>query len=143
KSLGASNKTATIIMQKGFKTEYPVPYIKWYKMAPGVIDGDDLLESVMSKIEFEPEIAVPLRDDVDKKFQNSPWLIAPENEMQALKGLVGKSQFRARKGIDTSLNGLYWIEILSESRGRLDVRTTPENSRKNVPKYRALIEQDL
>src|SRR5699024_6263417 len=97
KSLGASNKTATIIMQKGFKTEYPVPYIKWYKMAPGVIDGDDLLESVMSKIEFEPEIAVPLRDDVDKKFQNSPWLIAPENEMQALKGLVGKSQFRARK----------------------------------------------
>ena len=143
RALGASNKTATIIMEKGLKTEYPVPYTKWKKVIKGVIDSDDLLESVMSKIDSVTKIAVPLREDLEKDFQSSPWLISDEDEMQALKNLVGKSSYSARKGIDTSLNGLYWVEVLGELRGRLEVRTTPENSRKKVPKHQDLVEPDL
>lgn len=140
---GASNKTATIIMQKGQKTEYPVEYTKWFKTVKGVIDSDDLLESVMSKIDKKSQIAVPLKENLESDIQSAPWLIADEDEIKALQNLGGKSSYSARKGIDTSLNGLYWVEVLNKLRGRIEVRTTPENSRKSVPKYQTLIEPDL
>jgi len=143
RSLGASNKTATIIMQKGLRTTYPVQYTKWDKTVKSVIDSDDLLESVMFKIDKTTEVAVPLRENLESNIQSSPWLIADEEEISALKNLVGNSSYTARKGIDTSLNGLYWVEILNQLRGRLEVRTTPENSKKSIPKYQDIIEPDL
>lgn len=142
-SLGASNKTATIILQKGYETTYPVPYKKWRKTIKGIIDSDDLLESVNTKIDSTDKIAVPLRNNLVSEHNNSSWLIADEEEVESLHNLVGKSEYRGRKGIDTSANGIYWVEVLGNSRGRIMVRSTPENSRKEIPHYQSIIEPDL
>lgn len=139
KSLGASNKTAIILMKKNEETVYPVKYKKWFKKNRGIIDSEDLLDSVLLKLDYMNLKAEPLRnEDV-----NSPWLIAYDADMSALKKLVGTSDYKGRKGIDTSANGIYWVTIQDEIRGIINIKNSPENSRKMIPSVTANVEKNL
>lgn len=140
KSLGASNKTAIIILQKGEETTYPVPYIKWERKERGTIDSDDLIDSVMNKIKDIPMVAEPIKKE---ESISSPWIVVFEDELDVMKKLVGTCGYRGRKGVDTSANGIYWIEIEGKSRGRISIRNTPENSRKDIPEVTCNIENTL
>ncbi|WP_214738269.1 N-6 DNA methylase [Exiguobacterium sp. s162] len=138
----ASNKTAVIFIQNDMETEYPVQYIKWSKNQRGNIDTDDTLNSVLEKISKEELVASPIK--LGEGVLNSPWMVANENRADYLRKLVGTSEFRARKGIDTSANGIYWVKIEQEARGKIIISNTPENSRKVIPKVSNFtIEKDL
>lgn len=139
KSLGASNKTAIILMKKNEDTVYPVKYTKWFKKNRGIIDSEDLIDSVLLKLDYMDLNAEPLKDDEI----NSPWLIAYDTDMPILKQLVGTSEYQGRKGIDTSANGIYWVTIQDEIRGKINIKNSPENSRKVIPDVTAIIEKDL
>lgn len=135
-SSGASNKTAVIIMQKGKKTEYPVVYNKWSKIERGVIDSEASLESVLSKIDFISLQACP----VNSKMDNSSWMIGTAADINIYKDMYGKSDYEARKGVDTSANGIFWVQKIGEVRGRFIIRNTPENSKKKIPQFEGPIE---
>lgn len=139
-SLGASNKTAIIFMTRDKETCYPVKYTKWTKKYKGMIDSDDSLDSVMCKVESSELLAEPIKFD---KNMNASWIINTKEKLKILKRLVGKSDYTGRKGIDTSANGIFWVEVLEEARGKYLIRSTPENSKKDIPSIQMLIEKDL
>ena len=135
-SSGASNKTAVIYLEKGLKTEYPVMYNKWKKIVRGMIDSEDSLESVLTKIYYIPYNACPVNDEIF----NSSWMIGTLEELDLYKRLYGKSEYDARKGVDTSANGIFWVQKLGEIRGKYIIRNTPENSKKAVSQFEGVVE---
>lgn len=135
-ALGASNKTAVIFLKKGEETTYPVVYNKWNKKYKGIIDAEDTLESVSLKLDYSPLKAKPIKDEQ----YNSAWMIAEEHELPVFQKLVGSSDYIGRKGVDTSANGIYWLERKGEVRGKVRVRNTPENSKKEIPEIECYLE---
>ncbi len=117
----AANRTATIVLQKGRETEYPVAY-RFH--APG---------------RQLPWMAKPIGCD-----PTSPWMAAPPDALGALARILGASEYRAREGANTGgANGVFWVEE-EKSRGRrVTVRNVTEGARKRVPAVRAAIEQEL
>ncbi len=140
----ATNKTAIIYIQKGAETEYPVKYNVWVKNdgVKGNIDCDDNLNSVREKLYCNEFVASPIKLEEGKL--NSPWMVVDKNRLVYLKKLVGKSKYRARKGVDTSANGIYWVNVEAEARGKVFISNTPEHSRKEIPYVEnCIIEKDL
>lgn len=135
-ALGASNKTAVIFLKRGEETIYPVEYNKWYKKKKGVIDAEDILESACTKIDYEPLRACPIK----KEQYNSAWMIAKEHELPIFRKLVGTSDYVGRKGVDTSANGIFWVEERGKLRGKIEIRNTPENSKKVIPEVKCYLE---
>ena len=43
---GASNRTSTVVLEKGKATDYPVPYTLWQKTKPGRIAAGDMINSL-------------------------------------------------------------------------------------------------
>lgn len=127
----ASNKTAVIFMKKGSKTNYPVKYYKWSKLIKGNVDIDDTLSSVKDKLSSNLQFANPIYLESGKI--NSPWIINDINKLEEFKYLLGSSNYIARKGVDTSANGIYWVKIINEARGRFIIENSPESSRKDIP----------
>lgn len=138
--IGASNKPATIILQKNNKTLYPVPYRRWYKREKGTIPSDQPLSAVLPLLKSEDLVAEPIRD----KVPSSSWFISDIKNIKTLKILVGHSNYRARKGVDFSLNGLYWGKI-SKSKIKRNIlfENQADIGRKKLKYYQAPIEADL
>ena len=68
-------------------------------------------------------------------------MIGIVEELKVFQNMVGKSNYVARKGVDTSANGIFWIEIKNEVRGKIVIRNTPENSKKSIPQVECAIEK--
>lgn len=103
----ASNKTSVFVAKKS-KTpnKYPVKYYKWTKQKGFSLDTRHTLEIVTSNVDIEEQIAIP----IDKDKISSPWLSGEKSLVGKLHKLVGKSHYRARKGVDTSLNQVFWVK---------------------------------
>ena len=88
---GAANWTSTIILQKGAKTSFPVPYTKWTLV--GELPGDHLerWESSFAREECE---AYP----IDKHKLNSPWHVRPKSLKLDVAGLTGPSEYVGHAG---------------------------------------------
>ncbi|WP_028952858.1 N-6 DNA methylase [Synechococcus sp. CC9616] len=130
KPFDAANKTSIFIAKKSKKpTSYPVRYIKWVKKKGGGLRKTDNLNTIIGKTLCTEQVAIP----IDKKNISSPWLSGESSTVFQLRSLVGNSTYRARKGVDTSLNQIFWVKINStkgnlseisncQSRGRSQVR---------------------
>ncbi len=138
--IGASNTPATIILKKDQKTVYPVKYTKWYKKVKGVIQSDQPLNAILPLLKNENIVAEPIKDDQI----NSSWFISDINKINKLKKIVGKSDYRARKGVDFSLNGLYWGNIKETNNKNIVVfENINDGGKKTVKKYNVTIEESL
>lgn len=131
KDLGVSNKTATIILQKNQATVYPVIYKKWYKLNKERIGSGESKENVFGKkIECRELCASPIRE------YNSPWMITTCAEKEIFNRMINreeKSSYRARKGVDTSANAIFWVKEKKEIKTNMIlVDNSPENSRKKI-----------
>ena len=138
---GASNRTATVTLQKGEKTEYPVDYTLWRKARPGRIGVDLSLEEVKDRT-TRTELSARL---VNQAEPTSPWLTAGPAALTALKEVVGPSAYRAHAGVYTGgLNGVYWLRVIERSPdGLLLVENLHDVGKTKVKKVRALMEADL
>ena len=67
-------------------------------------------------------------------------MIGSLDELRVYKKLFGKSEYTARKGVDTSANAIFWLQKTNEMRGQFIVRNTPENSKKNISQFEGPIE---
>ncbi|MEO0131223.1 MAG: N-6 DNA methylase, partial [candidate division WOR-3 bacterium] len=120
----ASNKTAAIILKKGEKTEYPVPYIVWLKRK-GVtkISPDTLLNEVFKLTNRKKMLAKPISSET------SPW----QNYERAghLLPVKGLNYYRAKIGARTEPYSIFWLKIIDIiGGGNLLIENITEGKRK-------------
>lgn len=132
-------RSAVIVLQKGQKTEYPVPYTSWRKQLR--LNNNDRLKDVYMKTSRHYQVATPITQDDPA----SPWLSGTPSTLHALKRLVGSSAYKAHAGAYTGgANGVYWMEILDiPEPGLVRIRNIVEGARRAVPQVEAIIESDL
>jgi SAM-dependent methyltransferase len=140
---GASNRTAVVTLERGRATRYPVPYSHWYKPGGGSVIPEDMTlqdlreEKIATYREF---VAQP----VDEADLTSPWCTGRERALKAVKKVLGVSDYQAKAGVCTWLNGVYWLEIIGwRPDGLLMVSNLTEGAKRDVENVRAPIEPDL
>ena len=135
---GATNKTAAIILKKGEKTEYPVPYIIWNKKkGVGNIPTDKLLNEVLLFLQKRRYIAQPIGSSV------GAWQTIKEGE-ENLFALEGKNYYKARAGAWADPYGIFWLELKQVlSDGNLLITNLIERGKTKIQKIEYRLEPDL
>jgi hypothetical protein len=135
---GATNKTSAIILKKGEKTEYPVPYIVWIKKKGiGKIPIDKLLDEVYNLLNRKKLLARPIGSIV------GPWQTIGE-EKKILINIEGQNSYKAREGVNVSPYGVFWLKIIKVlSDGTLLIQNRTEYSKIKIQSVQDRIESDL
>ncbi|MCD6470940.1 N-6 DNA methylase, partial [bacterium] len=135
---GATNKTAAIILKKGEKTEYPVPYIIWNKKkGVGSIPTDKFLNEVLLLLQKRRYIAQPIGASV------GAWQTIKEGE-ENLFALEGKNYYKARAGAWADPYGIFWLELKQVlSDGSLLITNLIERGKTKIQKIEYRLEPDL
>ncbi len=129
----AANCTATLLLEKGRSTEYPVPYVRWL---PGEEHGRHGGPN-SPRIEH-------LAEPIDAARPGSPWFVRPKNLHTPLDELVGPSDYTARLGANSAgANGVYWVEILGPAEGGVRIRNLAGAGRREVESVECVVEPDL
>nr|AGN32389.1 TsoI restriction-modification enzyme [Thermus scotoductus] len=137
---GASNRTAVMVLEKGKPTKYPVPYTVWRKKRGTRFTYDSTLDEVLSATRRLHFFAEP----VDPKDPTSPWLTARPKVLKAVRKILGKSDYRARKGVTPSVNSVFWlIEALKRPDGLILIHNLTEGAKVEVGEVSETIEPDL
>ena len=136
----AANKTATIILEKGSETSYPVPYVVWYRnKGVGNIDTATSLSDVLALTRREELEAQPIGNKA------STWQTVGEGEGDLLVKVRGKSAYTAYRGASTEPYGVFWLK-LKEVRldGMLVIENLPGMGKRDIRKVSdAVLEPDL
>ncbi|HPO90104.1 MAG TPA: N-6 DNA methylase [Victivallales bacterium] len=135
---GAANKTAAIILRKGEKTEYPVPYILWTKKkGVGKIATDKLLDEVLPLLQKKKYSAKPIGSSV------GAWQTQLA-ESEGSSGVEGKNSYKAILGANPNPYGVFWLEIKQVSSNKnLVIRNLTEEGKLKIQQVEETIEQDL
>ncbi|MCM8781296.1 MAG: N-6 DNA methylase, partial [Candidatus Omnitrophica bacterium] len=139
---GVGNRTSIVILQKGRKTKYPVPYNFWVKKVKGVGIKDNLsLDEVTKIATYKQFYAEP----VDVNDPTSPWITGRPKALKAVKKVLGKSDYVAHEGVNSGgANGVYWVEIVDKRPdGLVVISNITEGAKKEVESIQAAIEPDL
>ena len=138
---GASNRTALIALQRGRKNRYPVPYNLWRRTVRGKrIPEDASLDEVQTMSAVRRQDAQP----VDASDATSPWISGRRKALQAVQKVLGRSDYVAKAGVCTWLNGVYWLEIVARRPdGLVVVSNVTEGGKYEVESVQAAIEPDL
>jgi hypothetical protein len=133
---GAANKTAMIILKKGERTRYPIPYIIWTKKKnAGKISTDKLLHEVSPLLQKKKLFAQPIDSLV------GPWLTLESKELLKIQG---KNYYKAQYGVETKPYGVFWVkiqEVLSDS--TIIVSNLTEKGKIQIQKERERVENNL
>ena len=138
---GAVNRTSLIIIEKDKPTKFPVGCIMWHNPKTKGIDQDlELSEVKMITKQFDLNL-IP----IEKSNPMSPWMEITEKAYEALKKVIGSSPwYKAYEGVNTALNQVYWIEILSETpNGLLITNPSLPGQKKKVKQVKQVVEKDL
>lgn len=104
-----TNRTSVLLLEKGNRTIYPVPYYVW--TPTGKIGEHDTLLQVKRKRNETLLQATPIAGTLSKKGLRSPWLTLPEGDFAIAQQAIGKSAYRGRKGIEPSgAKGVYLLK---------------------------------
>lgn len=133
----ASNWTATIALQKGTPTTYPVPYLRWKRQAGSKADPQTTERPRLVSQTLE---ALP----VDRKRLQSPWLLRPVDLGVDIDRLAGPSDYTAHLGANTGgANGVYWLRLLGREGSNVEVENLPARGKQILPEVRTLLEPEL
>lgn len=140
---GANNRTSIFVLEKGQPSSYPVKYSFWYKPRGGkIIPEDQSLEEIVRDkiVSYRQYIAQP----VDSSNITSPWISGRPNALKAIQKILGESDYQAKAGVGTWLNGVYWVEIVNrQPDGLVVVSNITEGTRNAVSTIQAHLETDL
>ncbi|MGD2144705.1 MAG: N-6 DNA methylase, partial [Anaerolineae bacterium] len=142
---GVGNRTAIVVLQKGRETEYPVPYTFWQgeewgrgrrRTIPEDLSPDEVQEmTVRSNLWAEP---------VDDEDVTSSWISGRRRALSAVRKVLGASDYRARAGVCTWMNAVYWLEVVGERPdGLLVITNILKGAKRKVEKVQTAIEPDL
>jgi methylase of polypeptide subunit release factors len=135
---GATNKTAAIVLKKGEKTEYPIPYIIWIRRkGVGKIAADKLLEEVLPLLQRKKMIAQPMGR------QTGSWQTFSMGA-EEISSIEGKNFYQARQGADPQPYGVFLLEVKDKlSDGSLLIGNLSQSGKFKVPLVEEKIESDL
>ena len=139
----AANWTASVTLEKGCPTVYPVPYVRWSRDGPSRrSNGPSRRSNGLAEGDFRRRTC--LAAPVDPERPTSPWLVRPLGLSIDRSRLVGPSDYRAHLGANTGgANGVYWVEILEKAGGGVRVRNLGAKGKAPVEIVEAVIEPDL
>lgn len=107
----ATNKPAVLFLTKAEETRYPIPYHVWEKLTQrSSISSDSSLAEVKRTTFRNPLVAFPMHEN------NNTWVCCKNEDIEAVKKLIGSSDLHGRKGVTTDLNNVFWVSI-SETKG--------------------------
>lgn len=143
----AANRTGLLVLEKGGRTRYPVTYYVWRKKGrrgPAFTSTwRDVYPADASKrlIERATQSAEP----ISAEDATSPWITAPRKGLRAVRKVLGRSDYRARKGADAiGANAVYWLRILRQNRdGTVQVQNITQGARREIESGVHTIEPDL
>ncbi|MEK7498145.1 MAG: N-6 DNA methylase [Patescibacteria group bacterium] len=135
---GALNKTAAIILKKGEKTTYPIPYFVYSrKNGVGRVSPDILLKEAKMYLDKKELVATPIGKETGS------WQTIKEDQV-SLKNVGGKNFYKAYRGTAIDPYGVFWLKVKQVlSNGDILVENMVERSRTEIQKVQETIEQDL
>lgn len=138
---GAANRTSIVVLERNRMANYPVPYAYWRGMeGRRTIPEDVSLEEASEMTVRRNFVAAP----VDDKDVTSPWITGRRRALEAVKKVLGRSDYGAKAGACTWLNGVYWMEVVgSRPDGKVVVSNLTRGAKRKVSKVQVAIEGDL
>lgn len=135
---GATNKTAAIILKKGAKTEYPVPYFVYSrKKGIGRISPEALLKVAKMQLNKEELIAKPM----GKETGSWQTLLPSQKNLSCVEGL---NAYQARRGASADPYGVFWMRLKQVfSDGSLLIENLVGKGKREVSQVEQRIESDL
>jgi hypothetical protein len=138
----AANVTASVILRKGAKTNYPVKYVRWEPTVRGIGDEDHTFNEVKAGSRRLAWVAYPVR----KEWLQSSWLVGPDKCIEILRTIIGISPYAslAREGINTrGANGVYFVDVIQASNSVLvRNRSHDGDEDERVPTVERRVESD-
>jgi hypothetical protein len=140
---GAKNRTAMVLLRKGMRTCYPVPYIYWQRQPgfPAPREHDSLI-----KVKRQTQRLALVAKPYLPTDNASPWLTITPGVLPVIEKLQGKSYYQAREGVNTGgANGVFYFEVLARGKDgkKLLVRNITSGNKRSVPAQEAWLESDL
>lgn len=102
----AANRTATVVIENGKKTTYPLPYVVWKLRAPVSVDMP--LETVLGIVDQVEKLAKP----VSPSKVTSPWIVGTKTELAAVRRCFGPAAYKGRYGTHCHASGIYWVNVV-------------------------------
>lgn len=143
---GAANRTATVVLKKGERTEYPINYELWdatpdYLRIRNASGFEPQLSEVEAAVKKQDLAAIP----IDATRLNSPWMTAPQGVARALRKVTGASPYKAREGVNTlGANAVFWLQIREKLGNSLLLgENVTEGAKKKVKQQPVRVESDL
>jgi len=137
---GAVNRTSMLVIEKG-KTEFPIKSVMWSNpKSTGIPQQAEL--SGVSKITRQFDLGMT---PIKERFPETPWMMISKKTRKAISSVVGESPYyRAYEGINTALNAVYWIDIISRQPHGLMIRNTEVGGlKKKVKELKIVLKPDL
>lgn len=138
---GVGNRTSVVVLQKGERTKYPVPYTYWRKTISGKsVAMDASLDEAMAMTTRSNLVA----EHVDLDDLTSPWITGRSKALKAIRKIIGPSDYTARAGVCTWLNGVYWLDVVvKRPDGLVVVANITEGAKRKVESVQMALEPDL
>lgn len=134
----AQNRTATLFIKKGSKTEYPVPYLVWQRRSSrDVIRATDSLPRVLRSVQLWPHEAAPAGS------YDSAWVTAPTGRVANLLSLLGGEGLSGRKGTTTDFNNIFWVKPMDRDGDLVLVENNQSHLGHQVETVQFWVEEDI
>lgn len=133
---GAHNITGLIVVRKG-NIRFPIPSYLWRRFKGRQIEFNMNLREVEKACDKKLFCMFPI------KHASSPWMTISKKAYEAVKKVFGSSNYRAYEGVNTALNGAYWVEILENRENTSLVQNFSDVGKKRVKKVKAFMEKEM
>lgn len=134
----AQNRTAVIQLVKNVPTQYPVEYVEWRRASArtaATSDTDQHPNLVSTRKKAWP---------VQPSKKTSPWITVLESYAEVIRKVLGRSDYEAKLGVHTWLNGAYWLRTVRDAgHGLMLISNAFDAGKKAVENIDTTIEADL
>lgn len=142
---GVSNHPTFLMLKRDAATEFPIPYRTWL---PDPTVGSNQrtfasAEQFRNATKRIDGIAIPVPGGDGTR----PWLVGSTQDQAVFSKVfaaTAKPEYKARKGITTDRNGIFWVHATSEvSAGLITVRNAADIGKtKGIPQITAMVESE-
>lgn len=137
---GAVNRTAMFVIEKRWKTEFPIPCLMWHNpRTKGISMSEPLVDVEKTTKQFDMIMA-----PITRKKPETQWIITTDSVYRILKKILKPSVYRAYAGTLTGMDGIYVVKIISRlHNNELLIENLGKTARKDIKKTKKSVEENL
>ncbi|MEM2742244.1 MAG: N-6 DNA methylase, partial [Nitrososphaeria archaeon] len=138
---GAVNRTSLIVIEKSGNTKFPIPCIMWFNPRAKGIDQEAELEEVKKITKQFDLVFIP----IEKNKPESPWMEITEEAYRGITKVIGESTwYKAYEGVNTALNQVYYVDVISKQPQGLLITNPPlPGQKKKIKQTEQVVEEEL